>query len=108
MNNNHRCKICRNLLSDCKCDTTDNKSIILSEINQYINTIILSFGDFTLYRLMGFYEDTDDYYYNLKDIKGQFSLHSCVMGFIPLKNKIDDDDYERIESVFEINEHESN
>jgi len=83
---------------------TDNKSIILSEVNQYLNTIVLGFGDFTLYRLMGFYEDSEDYYYNMLNIEGAFSLHSCVGGFIPLKGKIDDDDYERVENVFELNQ----
>ncbi len=85
------------------CMEPDNKTIILSEVNKYINTIVLGFGDFTPYRLIGFHEDSEDYYYNMLNIKGEYSLHSCVMGFIPLKGKIDDTDYGRIEYVFEIN-----
>ena len=78
-----------------------SKKEILEEIEQYIGTLVLDMFD--VVRLEGFIEDDGDYYYIMRKIKGGIYCSSCVLNFIPLKGKIDDDEYNALERQFEMN-----
>ena len=61
----------------------DNKIIIEQEIKEFGNQIVLYSGD--LYRLIGYADGKDDYYYIMKNLRGVKSWQSCVGGIVPLK-----------------------
>jgi len=81
----------------------DNYTIITNEINEHLNEIGLAPGDYRLYRVVGFAEDPDDYYYVAEDIRGKVCWITCVGGFIWLKSAIDERDYNNMEKCFELN-----
>jgi hypothetical protein len=65
------------------------------------NIIGLS-GSHNLERLIGFGDDTEDYYYITKNNRGEITWYTMVGEFIPLKGKISNWSYWRIEEGFQM------
>lgn len=85
--------------------TLENSSVVDSiktEYDPYIGTIVLQM--FQIVRLVGFdFTHEDGYYYILECVdRGRF-LCSCVMGLIPLKGFIREEDYTSLERWFKLN-----
>lgn len=73
---------------------TDNKTLILEEFEKYKGQFVIP-DNWKVERLVAVSEDEWDYYwvtYNGRDL----SFHTCVGGFIPLKNYIENEDYNRL------------
>lgn len=79
----------------------DQKPEILKEIEEHRHELCLYLMD--LYELIGFHEDDDDYYYEVINIQGQKQYLSCVGGFIYLKEKLSDKEYEGLELLWKLN-----
>lgn len=77
-----------------------HKELLENEARNHFNEIVLC--HLSLFRMVGFHEDSMDYYYRLKPVGygRPESLTSCVGGFVVLKGKIDDSDYTRLENLF--------
>ena len=80
----------------------DSYTRINNEINDHINEIGI-YGT-EIYRVVGFYKDSDDYYYRATDVQGKVHLLSCVGAFIWLKNSLDEKEYDSLDNVFKLNE----
>ncbi len=87
------------------------ESIERDEVGPYLNQLVLD-GGFHVVRLLGVSEDKDDYYYifqypgkrtHERDHYKGIVHHSCVGTFYPLKGKIDDEHYNEMERLWEIN-----
>lgn len=79
----------------------DRKPEILKEIDEHRHELCLYLMD--LYELIGFHEDDMDYYYEVIDIRGQTQHLSCVGGFLYLKEKLSDKEYEGLELLWKLN-----
>jgi hypothetical protein len=77
----------------------EQRDKILVECKAKFNDICLSFNN--IYRLVGFKEGEDDYYYICDDIYGKRSYVSCCCFMESLKGKIDQ--YDALEKVFTLN-----
>lgn len=80
----------------------DNKKKILKEIEEHEGELVLDL--FEVVKLVGFGEDEDDYYYRYLSLDRGLYRSSCVLGFMSLKGKLDDDNYKRLESIWKLNE----
>ncbi len=79
-----------------------SKDEIFSEVEEHKRELVLDcVGE--LVKLIGVIEDPDDYYYEMLYMGRGTILVSCVGGFIILKGKIDDEDYNRLKNMFELN-----
>lgn len=47
-------------------------------------------------RLIGWTEDPDDYYYVVQRRNGEIRLHSCVGGFVRLRDRLSGFEYEMV------------
>ena len=72
---------------------------IVKFVYNHHNEIVIDNGT-EVKRLVGVASDNDDHYYVLEDIKGKRIYSSCVGRLIILKNKINDDEYEYMESLY--------
>ena len=73
----------------------DNLKKILAEFDNWKGQFVITMGSFAVERLVAIGDDGDDWYYvtyNGRDLKWQ----SCVIGLIPLKGYIKDEDYNYI------------
>jgi hypothetical protein len=78
------------------------KEELISEMRAMHNDIgINAAGE--LRRLIGFYEDDEDYYYHVQDVWGEEQYCSAVGKFISLKGRLDQDDYASLDEMFELN-----
>jgi len=70
---------------------------------QYKDTLVLD--GFTVVRLEGLdlEQDDGDFYWEFRHLSGEKVLTSCVMRFVPLKGKLDNEDYEYLERAFRLN-----
>lgn len=75
---------------------------MLEELKPHKGELVLE--DFEVVRLMALEADEDDYYWVMKHPGGKIAWHSCVGGWIPLKGKISDEKYERLEHLWKLNE----
>jgi hypothetical protein len=80
---------------------SNTKEIILEFIDIHKNEIMLFMDE--VVKLVGFYEDSDDYYYDCIDSHGNLTHQSCVFTPLILKGKIDKLDYEFLENFFIMN-----
>lgn len=76
-----------------------NRDKILEECKEMFNDICLSFTH--VYRLVGFMEGEDDYYYIFDDYRGNRNYVSCCICIDSLKNKVSQ--YEALEMMFTLN-----
>lgn len=70
----------------------------------YKGQIVLSYLE--VYRLTGeIHDDGEDYYwgYETLDSENPFIWSSCVGGFIPLKGRLTEEEYNSVERIFEMN-----
>jgi hypothetical protein len=73
------------------------------EAAPYIGTLVID-EMWTVTKLIDVIDGEDDYYWVLKaPFKGTYYA-SCVGGWLPLKGKIEDSDYERLERIWKLNE----
>ena len=72
----------------------NNLDIILQEFEQLKGQFVITMND-TVERLIAIGDDTEDYYYITYDGR-KFTWHSCIMGLIPLKGYIRQEDYDRL------------
>ena len=80
----------------------DNYTLINNEINEHMNEIGIYSTE--IYRVVGFEEDVDDYYYKAINVYGKVHLLSCVGGFVWLKNRLNEKEYDGLDIVFKLNE----
>ncbi len=80
----------------------NNYTLINNEINEHINEIGIYSTE--IYRVVGFEEDADDYYYRAIDVYGRTHLLSCVSGFVWLKDRLNEKEYDGLDNVFKLNE----
>lgn len=80
-----------------------NKERILEKFEKHKGEIILSF--FQCFRLIGVGQDEMDYYWIYFD-GSKLIWDSCVGGFMVLKGKIDDKDYEEMKRLCEFNHYD--
>jgi hypothetical protein len=73
------------------------------ELAPYKGTLVID-EMWTVCRLLDVVAEPEDFYWKLKQPKRGTYLSSCVGGWIPLKGKIDDEEYKRLEHYFNINE----
>jgi hypothetical protein len=70
------------------------------ELEPYKNTLVLNF--FEVVRLVGVTEDEDDFYWIFDN--GKEIVHSsCVCNWIPIKGKLDDNSYNQLVMVWNLN-----
>lgn len=70
------------------------------ELTPYQNTLVLDL--FEVVRLVDVIDDEDDFYWVYDTFKG--TVHSsCVYKWIPLKGKIDEDRYNRLVGIWNLN-----
>lgn len=82
----------------------NNAYVIQKECNNHRNEIVISTGDYSLIRLLGWTnQHEDDYYYIAIMGNAEIHLLTCVGGFIPLKGKISNYDYYSIDKSFNMN-----
>lgn len=74
--------------------------LLKEELEPYKNTLVLN--DFNVVRLVDVIDGEDDFYWVYDSKKGIYHA-SCVGGWIPLKNKIDDDKYKRLVNCWNLN-----
>jgi len=79
-----------------------NKSIIEKEVKDYGNQIVIYSGD--LYRLIGYEDGKDDYFYILKRCNGTKIWGSCVGGIVPLKKYLPTKDYSSLDNLWKMND----
>jgi DNA helicase HerA-like ATPase len=79
----------------------ENKTLILQEFEQLKGQLVI-YGYFKVGKLIALSNDEDDYYYVIFTGKNVI-YDSCVEKIIPLKRKINDEDYIDIERVFDLN-----
>lgn len=79
----------------------ENSPDIFNQYYLHKGEIVLDVFD--VVRLIELEMDDDDYYYVFNDRKKIF-WSSCVGSFIPLRNKITDVEYKRLESWFNMND----
>lgn len=84
----------------------ENLKEIKAFVKQHKNELVIAM--FKISRLVG-YKDIpgDDYYWVLSEAnswKKQRTLHSCVGSLIPLKGSIPDEEYNRLDKMFKLNE----
>ena len=70
------------------------------ELEPYKNTLVLSY--FKVVRLVDVIDGDYDYYWVYDTEKG-IVHHSCVGGWTPLKGHIQNEDYKRLVSVWNLN-----
>lgn len=97
---------CPSPIKDIEEKVVDNKTLIEQEVKDYGNQIVLYSGE--LYRLIGYADGKEDYYYITKDMRGRRSWQSCVGGIVPLKKYLPEKDYEHLDNLFELNDFFSN
>jgi len=68
------------------------------------NDIGILWGDFRLYKLIGFADDGEDCYYHLIDQNGEEHFSSMVGGFQSLKNRISVRTYKLLSGMFKDND----
>lgn len=71
------------------------------ELEPYKNTLVLDY--FEVARLVDVIDGKDDFYWVLDFFKKGIVHSSCCTGWIPLKGKIDDKDYEQLVRVWNLN-----
>lgn len=54
----------------------------------------------TIQRLIEVTEDDEDCYWHLINLHGESSYQSCVGGLIVLKNRLDNEDYQKMDQSF--------
>lgn len=79
-----------------------SKKKILKRIEEHKGELVLDL--FEVVKLVGFDEDKHDYYYRYFCLNRGHYRSTCVLGFVTLKGKVDDDDYKRLEAVWKSNE----
>ena len=82
--------------------TDENKKRILKFVEQHKNELVLDL--FEVVRLLGFYEDEDDYYYKVQST-GTTGVYftSCVGRLYPLKGALSENEYNTINQIFNMN-----
>lgn len=70
------------------------------ELEPYKNTLVLDFFD--VVRLVDVIDGGDDYYWVYDTLNG-LKQSSCVTGWIPLKGKLNDDEYNHLVSIWNYN-----
>lgn len=79
----------------------DNKTLILKEFEKHKGEFVIA-DDWKVKRLIAIGRDDRDYYYVLYDGRSVV-WHSCVGAFIPLKGKIEDDEYKNFQFIARLN-----
>ena len=79
---------------------SDNKTLILEQFEQHKGQFIIMNTD--VVRLVAVGDDGEDYYWVTYDGRGTH-WHSCVGGFVVLKGKIDECDYNGFIRMAELN-----
>ena len=70
------------------------------ELEPYKNTLVLDF--FNVVRLVDVVDGQDDYYW-VYDTPNGLKQSSCVTGWIPLKDRLNNDEYNRLVKVWNYN-----
>jgi hypothetical protein len=73
------------------------------ELEPYKDTLVID-ELWTVAKLIDVIDGDDDYYWVLISPKRGKYHATCVGKWIPLKGKIDDEDYERLERIWKLNE----
>lgn len=73
-----------------------------NEMSQYHNDICI-ISDIELCRLIGIAETEEDFYYIIKDLRGNKIYSSAVGWCVSLKNTYPEKHYARLENIFTIN-----
>ena len=81
----------------------DNLTIITNEFNQLKGQFVICSD--RVYRLIGIADDDEDWYYALYDGR-RITLHSCVGRVIPLKDYIQQKDYDEMIRIAKLNHYD--
>jgi len=68
---------------------------------QFLGQLVINPTDGCVYRLLDVEEDEEDFYYVLLNNDCSILYFSAILRVIPLKFKIEDNDYEYLEKMFE-------
>lgn len=71
------------------------------ELEQYKNTLVIDVSNYKVVRLVDVIDGEFDYYW-VFDSKEKFYNVSCVVGWIPLKGIIDDNNYNRLIHIWNL------
>jgi len=71
------------------------------EAKPYIGTLVIN-DLLEVVQLLGVEEDDDDFYW-VFDTPNGICQHSCVGTFVPLKGNVDDNKYNRMVSIWNLN-----
>jgi len=71
------------------------------EVEPWINTLCIT-ESFSIARMMDVIDGDDDFYYAFDTFTGK-ELHSCVGTFIPLKGLVDEEKYDRMVRIWNLN-----
>lgn len=78
-----------------------NRELIIAEFEAHKGEFVISWDK--VVRLIGIVDSIDDDYYWLFFDGRKLSMSSCVGGFIPLKGKIDEKDYDELIRLAKLN-----
>lgn len=81
----------------------DNLTIITNEFNELKGQFVICID--RVYRLIGIADDEEDWYYALYDGR-RITLHSCVGRVIPLKDYIQQKDYDEMIRIAKLNHYD--
>ena len=79
----------------------DNRVGISREVDAHRGRLVLMFGE--VHRLLGWSEDSEDYWYVTIDKQRRIIRHSCVGGFVPLYGALPGFDYWQLAHWWNLN-----
>lgn len=82
----------------------NNKKLILDEFEKLKGQFVITM-DWKVERLVAIAEDDMDYYYITYNGR-KLRWNTCVCRIVPLKGKIDDDDYNEFERLADLNHYD--
>ncbi|MCP4521019.1 MAG: hypothetical protein GY827_04885 [Cytophagales bacterium] len=77
-----------------------SKESLIAKYNQHKGEMVLL--GYRVYQLIGLVDAYDDYYWVLQDGR-KLKYSTCVGSFAPLKNKLDDKDYNELIRIAKLN-----
>jgi len=88
-------------MGDVKWDRKDPKKEIVEFIEEHKGELLLDFT--TVVKLVGFFEDENDYYYECISLNKGVYYKSCVGAFYTLKGVLPDKEYDYLVHFFGLN-----
>jgi len=80
----------------------ENRQTVIRLMKAMHNHIGIT-GDCELCRVVGFYEDEMDYYWEVTNIEGENVFHTACGHFVSLKGVLPEEHYTRIDNFFTLN-----